>query len=215
MRDLGSKMAELKFEAPLAKLDETDDWAGCDYISNQNTLSDSLNLNLKDPLAAQENKMRLLEEAVRDAHVSKNGSPFATGGLSPNCNSLLAAEMGFDGFAGGDCNNEMTSGMGKAASFSMETVDNFGETFGGSLEDLVNTFDEKITKCFGNYEENVETLAPVQVRSQEEIMNECHSSTNNKSQNIISQQQQQQQKQQQEQVLHLWGTIEMCRLCKG
>ncbi|XP_069359946.1 fasciculation and elongation protein zeta-2 isoform X1 [Maniola hyperantus] len=51
--------------------------------------------------------------------------------------------------------------------------DNFTETFSGSLEDLVNTFDEKITKCFGNYEESVEKLAPVQVRSQEEIMNEC------------------------------------------
>lgn len=51
--------------------------------------------------------------------------------------------------------------------------DNFNETFSGSLEDLVNTFDEKITKCFGNYEESVEKLAPVQVRTQEEIMNEC------------------------------------------
>ncbi|KAF7274798.1 hypothetical protein GWI33_012534, partial [Rhynchophorus ferrugineus] len=51
--------------------------------------------------------------------------------------------------------------------------DNFTETFSGSLEDLVNTFDEKITKCFGNYDESVEKLAPVQVRSQEEIMNEC------------------------------------------
>lgn len=51
--------------------------------------------------------------------------------------------------------------------------DNFTETFSGSLEDLVNTFDDKITKCFGNYEENVENLAPVQVRTQEEIMNEC------------------------------------------
>ncbi|GAB6025045.1 fasciculation and elongation protein zeta [Chamberlinius hualienensis] len=52
-------------------------------------------------------------------------------------------------------------------------VDNFGETFSGSLEDLVNTFDEKITKCFINYEDKVEKFAPVQVRSQEEIMNEC------------------------------------------
>lgn len=51
--------------------------------------------------------------------------------------------------------------------------DNFTETFSGSLEDLVNTFDEKITKCFGNYEESVEKFAPVQVRSQEEIMSEC------------------------------------------
>lgn len=52
-------------------------------------------------------------------------------------------------------------------------ADNFTETFSGSLEDLVNTFDDKITKCFGNYEESVEKLAPVQVRTQEEIMNEC------------------------------------------
>ncbi|XP_074653041.1 fasciculation and elongation protein zeta-2-like isoform X2 [Tubulanus polymorphus] len=52
-------------------------------------------------------------------------------------------------------------------------VDNFNETFSGSLEDLVNTFDEKITKCFCNYEEKVEKFAPVQVRSQEEIMTDC------------------------------------------
>ena len=51
--------------------------------------------------------------------------------------------------------------------------ENFNETFSGSLEDLVNSFDEKITKCFSNFEENVEEMAPVQVRSQEEIMNDC------------------------------------------
>ncbi|XP_067119979.1 fasciculation and elongation protein zeta-2-like [Centruroides vittatus] len=52
-------------------------------------------------------------------------------------------------------------------------VDNFSDTFSTSLEDLVNTFDDKITKCFCNYDEKVEKFAPVQVRSQEEIMNEC------------------------------------------
>ncbi|CAG2118810.1 unnamed protein product, partial [Medioppia subpectinata] len=44
--------------------------------------------------------------------------------------------------------------------------------FSGSLEDLVNTFDEKIVKCFRNYDENVSNLAPVQVRSQEDVINE-------------------------------------------
>ena len=163
MRDLGSKMAELKFEAPLANLDETDDWAGCDFISNQNQLNDNLNLNLKDPLAQQENKIRMLEEAVRDAHVSKNGVGYNTGSISPNCNTLMSEDL-----AAFDTNLEPRNCLN-----SGESVDNFGETFGGSLEDLVNTFDEKITKCFCNYEENVEALAPVQVRSQEEIMNEC------------------------------------------
>lgn len=52
-------------------------------------------------------------------------------------------------------------------------TDNFNETFSGSLEDLVNTFDEKITNCFCDFGKGVEELAPVQIRSQEEIMNEC------------------------------------------
>ena len=55
----------------------------------------------------------------------------------------------------------------------VETDNNFMETFSGSLEDLVNTFDEKITKCFCNYDETTEKLAPVQMRSQEELMNDC------------------------------------------
>lgn len=53
------------------------------------------------------------------------------------------------------------------------TNEHFVEQFSGSLEDLVNTFDEKITKCFCNFEEKVEKFAPVQIRSQEEIMNDC------------------------------------------
>ena len=64
------------------------------------------------------------------------------------------------------------SGLPKNKNLS-NVVDNFSETFSGSLEDLVNTFDEKITKCFCNYDEKVEKFAPVQVRSQEEIVNDC------------------------------------------
>lgn len=43
----------------------------------------------------------------------------------------------------------------------------------GSLEDLVNSFDEKISNCFTDYDEEVDKLAPVQVRSQEEVINDC------------------------------------------
>ncbi|KAH8336086.1 hypothetical protein KR074_009334 [Drosophila pseudoananassae] len=179
MRDLGTKMAELKFEAPLAKFEETDEWGGCDYISNQNALNDTLNLNLKDAAAAAgksqdaAGKLRLLEDAVRDAHVSKNGGVDANigGSISPNCNTMQGAmDLGLSdvGLVPGEDAGAMDKRCGVG-----DHVDNFTETFGGSLEDLVNTFDEKITKCFGNYEENVEELAPVQVRSQEEIMNEC------------------------------------------
>jgi len=48
---------------------------------------------------------------------------------------------------------------------------NFVDAFSESLEDLVNTFDDKITNCFQDYDESLEKLAPVQVRSQEEIIN--------------------------------------------
>ncbi|XP_041352386.1 fasciculation and elongation protein zeta-2-like [Gigantopelta aegis] len=55
------------------------------------------------------------------------------------------------------------------------THENFGETVSGSLEDLVNTFDDKITKCFCTFEEQVDTskFAPVQIRTQEEVIKDC------------------------------------------
>lgn len=42
-----------------------------------------------------------------------------------------------------------------------------------SLEELVNTFDEKIVHCFSDYEQSVEQLAPVQILAQEELIQEC------------------------------------------
>ena len=110
-------MAELQFEAPLAKLEEAEDWGHGDVKTTEDI---NLNLNLS-----------LKVDNVKQCLCSPNGQ---------------------------DTNVE---------------PDNFTETFSGSLEDLVNTFDDKITRCFCNYDESVEKLAPVQVRSQEEIMNEC------------------------------------------
>lgn len=52
-------------------------------------------------------------------------------------------------------------------------AENFREACSGSLEDLVNSFDEKISNCFCNFGEQVDHIAPVQIRSQEEIMNDC------------------------------------------
>lgn len=148
MRDLANKMAELKFEAPLAKFEETDEWGPVDYQSSNATLkaaiSDALNLNLKE-----NDNLYLLEEAIKGSCNNKD--------KNKNDNKPTT-ELKSDSL---NCNN------------LKDTMDNFAEAFTGSLEDLVNTFDEKITKCFGNYEQSVEELAPVQVRSQEEIMNEC------------------------------------------
>ena len=40
-----------------------------------------------------------------------------------------------------------------------------GDSLTGSLEDLVNSFDEKLTMCFQDYQEQVDKIAPVQVRN--------------------------------------------------
>lgn len=160
MRDLGERMAELnskelKFEAPLAC--EEDEWGGCEFISSNTGVAGgtgtgggtgtlrALNDNDNINLNTKDSKgLQELEEALHEVTNSRGGAGAAVGDLaSPNCNSI------------------------------QQPQDNFMETFGGSLEDLVNTFDEKITKCFGNYEQNLEELAPVQIRSQEEIMSEC------------------------------------------
>ncbi len=61
------------------------------------------------------------------------------------------------------------------SSSSNNMADHFGETsssLSSSLEDLVNTFDDKITKCFRDLDQNVESLAPVQIRNQDDIINE-------------------------------------------
>lgn len=49
---------------------------------------------------------------------------------------------------------------------------NFADVFSGSLEDLVNTFDQKIISCFRDYDEDVEDIAPIQVLSEEELLNQ-------------------------------------------
>ncbi|XP_063915244.1 fasciculation and elongation protein zeta-2 [Zophobas morio] len=140
MRDLATKMAELKFEAPLAQFEESDEWGSTEFqnatIKNENELN-NINLN---------KKIKDINDVLNDFNED----------ILNNSNADLAPK-------------NVILKTGETAS----VADNFTETFSGSLEDLVNTFDEKITKCFGNYEESVEKLAPVQVRTQEEIMNEC------------------------------------------
>lgn len=83
----------------------------------------------------------------------------------------------FEGFAefqssgggvGGGLEESSLEGGGGLASLGGEL-----DSLTGSLEDLVSTFDEKLTMCFQDYQEQVDKIAPVQVRSQEEIMNEC------------------------------------------
>ncbi|XP_011688624.1 PREDICTED: fasciculation and elongation protein zeta-2 [Wasmannia auropunctata] len=119
MRDMAGKIAELKFEAPLARFEEED--------------------------TASLKNMNLLTEQLLDASLDTS--------FSENCNANEPPTT-----------HENGTDILQEGTFS---------PFSGSLEDLVNTFDEKITSCFRDYGTDVESLAPVQVRTQEEIMNEC------------------------------------------
>ncbi|KAH9516384.1 FEZ-like protein [Dermatophagoides farinae] len=44
------------------------------------------------------------------------------------------------------------------------------DSISASLEDLVNSFDEKVKNCLKNYDENVDKLAPVQMRTLDEVI---------------------------------------------
>ncbi|XP_049841991.1 fasciculation and elongation protein zeta-2 [Schistocerca gregaria] len=153
MRDMAGKMAELKFEAPLAQFEESEEWP-------QTTGTTALSDNTR-PGA--------------DPAPDDNFNP-ATNGEGGGSNTPPGEQLD------NDAANKQFQELQQQQQTTTTTItadpasvssDTFNEMFSGSLEDLVNTFDEKITRCFCNYDESVEKLAPVQVRSQEEIMNEC------------------------------------------
>lgn len=146
MRDLANKMAELKFEAPLAQFEESDEWGPLEYSSNANAIKTT---------STTDNSITIKNNTDIMKHDINEKIDYVLPTTSPINNNV-------------DVINKINT--------IKENVDYFAEGFTGSLEDLtlmVNNFDEKITKCFGNYEQSVEELAPVQVRSQDEIMSEC------------------------------------------
>lgn len=54
-----------------------------------------------------------------------------------------------------------------------DTADcNYSDVVSGSLEDLVNTFDDKIISCFRNYDTEVADIAPVQILSQQQMLDQ-------------------------------------------
>jgi len=81
---------------------------------------------------------------------------------------LAAGEEDFDDFEFSELQSAASPRPSGAVS-----VEGGLDCISGSLEDLVANFDEKLTVCFGDFKEQVDKIAPVQVRSQEEIMNEC------------------------------------------
>lgn len=143
-----NKMAELKFEAPLAQFEESDEWT---KMMDDDSPVQSVKTYRHQPNSGT--GMEQLDNVMFTSSSMDQQEP-------DNKSSLSCTQCGAN-------NNNV-------GSLEVTTdTDNFGETFSGSLEDLVHTFDDKITRCFCDYEESVEKLAPVQIRTQEEIMNEC------------------------------------------
>ena len=84
-----------------------------------------------------------------------NGVDNVTEGAGASSSTSTSSPSSASSSSGVDNQTTATSGT--------TMVDNFNENFSGSLEDLVSTFDEKITKCFCNFNETTEKIAPVQV----------------------------------------------------
>ncbi|KAL0266721.1 UNVERIFIED_CONTAM: hypothetical protein PYX00_009189 [Menopon gallinae] len=151
MLDTARQMAELKFEAPLAQFEESEEWGIGGIPLDTTEVVDNIKNILNSGSPMKKNINENLKNSKSDIFINSNNVDVDNGPSVKNGKADIIKNL--------DQGNSVS--------------ENFTETFSGSLEDLVNTFDERITKCFCDYEENVEKLAPVQVRTQEEIMNEC------------------------------------------
>ncbi|CAB3371740.1 Hypothetical predicted protein [Cloeon dipterum] len=172
MREM-SKMAELKFEAPLAQFESEDLEADFgEFSSNTMSISDISCKDMTSSVSSEDSRNSNHQVSAHSFCSSASNSPVHQLSELDNTEAIRQQQQQQQqqqqlGDEFGDATN---SNPVVAASSSDDMLN---ESFSGSLEDLVNTFDDKITKCFGNFDESVEKLAPVQVRSQEEIMNEC------------------------------------------
>lgn len=114
MRDLG-KMAELKFEAPLAQFE--DEWGPIDFQSSVSQANLNLKAAINDTLSLTSLKENLLAIENNNNNLNNNNIDSLDNlkGLAPNVGNLKKL-------------------------LTKDTVDNFNETFSGSLEDLVHSF---------------------------------------------------------------------------
>lgn len=168
MREM-SKMAELKFEAPLAQF-ESEDLDFGEFASNTAmSISDMSCKDMSSSMSSEDSRNSNHHVSASYSSSTASNSPVHQLSELDNTEAMRQQQM-LDAELGDEANS---NGCAVSSAVGASNEDLLSETFSGSLEDLVNTFDDKITKCFGNFDQSVEKLAPVQVRSQEEIMNEC------------------------------------------
>ena len=139
-------MEDLKVGAPIACEDYEDDWNDFSE-STEEPSSSSSSSNSSNPNNSTTNCQ------LENGNHQQNNN-FINNGDVKNRNGEMASS----------CNSEDLSSF-------MDSFMERGKS--GSLENLVNTFDKTLSECFGDYKNNVSKIAPVQVRSQEEIINGC------------------------------------------
>lgn len=172
MLDMMNKMAELKFEAPLAQFEESEEWTK--MMDDESPLQSTKHLN-------GHHHHHHHNHHSNNHRDQDNGEPTTVSDVEQLDNMLSSRALEPVNKSSSSSSSSVSSSSCAQCGANNNNVavevtadaDNFGETFSGSLEDLVHTFDDKITRCFCDYEESVEKLAPVQIRTQEEIMNEC------------------------------------------
>uniref|UniRef100_A0A914WB05 Uncharacterized protein n=1 Tax=Plectus sambesii TaxID=2011161 RepID=A0A914WB05_9BILA len=148
---------------PLAQIEDDDPPSSLSNKSLQSTTSSQKSdLSSNDERAADVDVDALLNNCSNEKKTRNSRPPQRRRSISQESNSNGGLKANVQRRA-------VSPGTGS------ENMENQGfgeETFGGSLEDLVENFDEKITHCFKNLNEATDDVAPVQMRSQDEIMSE-------------------------------------------
>lgn len=144
--------AELRYDAPLATFD-CDEWNEFLYADDDDDDGDN---DVKQPPQTTSGFGMM---------TSSNWSE-ASSGIGSSCSS-----------SDSPCSEVMDAGEavdegGRHKRRSGTGSDDVSDELDGSLEDLVNCFDERIRHCFRDYEERAEEFAPVQIRTEQEILHD-------------------------------------------
>ena len=157
------KMSELSVAAaPLAALTEIYDEFG--DFQNASEHSDQEQQTRHQDVASDSIDSRLNGNNLNEDNLYHHNSTnsIRMNGISTQTNTIATNT---------DNNETSTTTLAASNDVGGDTFNDMS-LFSESLEDLVNSFDEKITNCFQDYDEEVDKLAPVQVRSQDEILND-------------------------------------------
>ena len=136
------------------------------YTSDDKTLSINTRIDINNTTFS--NKIKMYEDTILKTEgyyfihfgLSKHAMAFVINTINPN--NLYDIYF-------------LNSGSGTEYHSSKITYTNLTDSISlcSSLEDLVKTFDKNVKECLVNYKDiDIGQLAPVQVRSQEDIMND-------------------------------------------